>query len=59
MFIQPTIAALIINYHRSDLELEARNALARRQRHPEPRPVDVKVPARVPRSWRWRYLWAK
>ena len=59
MFIQPTLAAYIIYYQRLDLEKEAYNAVARRQLRPEARPVKLKIPARVPRLWRWRYLWAK
>jgi hypothetical protein len=60
MFVQPTIAAHIINYHRLDLEAEARQrTLLRRHTQPEPELVKLKIPARVPRSWRRRYLWAK
>jgi hypothetical protein len=56
MFIQPTLAAYVIYYQRLDLEKEAYNAVARRQFRPEARPVKLKIPARVPRLWRWRYL---
>lgn len=59
MFIQPTIAALITYYDRLDLEAEARHALLRRHIHHEPRYVNLKIPKRVPRSWRRRYLWVK
>jgi hypothetical protein len=59
MFIQPTIAALIIYYDRLDLETEVRDALLRRHIHSEPRFAGPKIPKRVPRSWRRRYLWAK
>jgi hypothetical protein len=59
MFIQPTIAAYMIYYQRLDLEKEAYNAVARRQFRPAARPVKLKIPTRVPRTWRWRYLWAK
>ena len=56
MFVQPTIAAYMIYYHRLDLEAEAYNAHRRRRFRPHGRPVKVKIPARVPRLWRWRYL---
>jgi hypothetical protein len=59
MFLQPTIAALIIYYDRLDMEAEARAAFLRRQFHREPHFVNLKIPKRVPRSWRRRYLWAK
>jgi hypothetical protein len=59
MFIQPTLAALIINYHRLEMESQARNHHLHHGRYPEVQVVTPKIPARVPRSWRRRYLWAK
>jgi hypothetical protein len=59
MFIQPTLAMYVTYYHRLDLEDEAYKAISRRRVKPDVRPAKVKIPARVPRSWRWRYLLAK
>jgi hypothetical protein len=58
VFIQPTIAGQIINYYRLDMETAARNALLIRRLWRRPRPVKIKVPDRVPRSWRRKYLLA-
>ena len=58
MFIQPTLAGHMINYHRLELERQARNHHLRHSRHPEVQVVTLKIRA-SPRTWRWRYLWAK
>ncbi len=59
MFIQPTLAGLVFNYHQLELERQARNQHLCRRPRPEGQVVSLKIPARVPRTWRWRYLWAK
>jgi hypothetical protein len=59
MFTQPAMGALLIKYYQLEMETQAERERLRRQIYPEVQVVKLKTPARVPRFWRWRYLWAK
>jgi hypothetical protein len=59
MFPQPTMAALTIEYYQLEMENQAQNERLRREVCPKVQVVKQKAPTRVPRTWRWRYLWAK
>jgi hypothetical protein len=59
MFIDPNMAALIVKARQLELEARARKEYLRRDVRPKVQADKPKIPARVPRFWRWRYLWAK
>jgi hypothetical protein len=59
MFTQPAMGALVIKYYQLEMSTQAERERLRRQVYPEVKVAKLKTPSRVPRFWRWRYLWAK
>lgn len=57
MFTQPFIAIRINSHHQSELRRRAaHHGLGRVVYDVRWAPSGLKVPRRVPRRWRWRYL---
>ncbi len=56
MLVNPSLAARIVKHHRADMEARARNQRRRRQALTMARLAKTRIPSRVPRHWRMRYL---
>lgn len=56
MLLNPYIAARLALEHRSELEAQARRYRLQRQATSVLRVAKPRVPAQLPRHWRWRYL---
>jgi hypothetical protein len=56
MFVNPCFAARIVKHHRADMEARAYNQRRRREALSMARLAKTRIPSRLPRHWRIRYL---
>jgi hypothetical protein len=56
MLPNPCLAARIVKHHRADMEARAHYQRRRRQAVTMARLAKTRIPSRLPRHWRMRYL---